>query len=181
VPVRYEDFMPDTQKISEGVVVGQPGWELKIEANKNAFVLNFVTRQNLNGQSFGGAFPAGTGAGAIVDRMFANAGVQPTTGERQPLVDELAPNPDSATLRADVLKKIAEHPSLVRQEKNRAFVLTQYFGYLRRNPDGGPNTDFSGYNFWLSKLEQFGGDFNQAEMVRAFIESAEYRARFGKF
>src|SRR5947209_520610 len=181
VPVRYEDFMPDTQKIGEGVVVGQAGWEQKIEANQKAFALDFVTRQSLNGQNFGGAFPAGTGAGEIVGKMFTNAGVKPTDAERQSLLDELAPNPDSATLRADVLKKIAEHPSLVSQEKNRAFVLAQYFGYLRRNPDGGPDTDFTGYNFWLSKLEQFGGDFQKAEMVRAFIESAEYRARFGHF
>ena len=181
VPVRYEDFMPDTQKIGEGVVVGQAGWEQKIEANQKAFALDFVTRQSLNGQSFGGAFPAGTGAGEIVGKMFTNAGVKPTDAERQSLLDELAPNPDSATLRADVLKKIAEHPSLVSQEKNRAFVLAQYFGYLRRNPDGGPDTDFTGYNFWLSKLEQFGGDFQKAEQVRAFIESDEYRARFGHF
>ena len=39
--------------------------------------------------------------------------------------------------------------------------------------------DASGYNFWLSKLNSFGGDFVRAEMVNAFISSAEYRARFG--
>ena len=53
-----------------------------------------------NGQSFQAAFPAGTGAGSIVDTMFANAGVTPTDAERQALVNELTPNPDSATLRA---------------------------------------------------------------------------------
>ncbi|HZT58248.1 MAG TPA: DUF4214 domain-containing protein, partial [Pyrinomonadaceae bacterium] len=58
-------------------------------------------------------------------------------------------------------------------------VLMQYFGYLRRNPNEGPDTNFSGYDFWLAKLNQFNGDFTQAEMVKAFIESAEYRARFG--
>jgi len=55
----------------------------------------------------------------------------------------------------------------------------QYFGYLRRNPDEGPNTDFCGYNFWLGKLNQFNGDFVQAELVKAFISSLEYRQRFG--
>jgi hypothetical protein len=182
VPVRYEDFMPDTQKIGEGVVVGRGAWQQQLEDNKNAFASEFVSRQDASsgGQSFQAAFPAGTAAGAIVDKMFANAGVTPAFAERQALVNELAPDPDSAALRADVLKKVAEHPSLVRQEKNRAFVLMQYFGYLRRNPDGGPDTDFAGYNFWLGKLEQFGGNFQNAEMVRAFIESAEYRARFGR-
>ena len=38
----------------------------------------------------------------------------------------------------------------------------QYFGYLRRNPDDAPDANFSGYNFWLSKLNQFGGDFVKA-------------------
>jgi len=54
----------------------------------------------------------------------------------------------------------------------------QYFGYLRRNPDSGPNSDFRGWQFWLDKLNANGGDFHRAEMVRAFIESIEYRARF---
>ena len=55
----------------------------------------------------------------------------------------------------------------------------QYFGYMRRDPDDLPDTDFSGYNFWLTKLEQFNGNFVNAEMVKAFIVSGEYRARFG--
>jgi hypothetical protein len=32
----------------------------------------------------------------------------------------------------------------------------------------------------LSKLNQFGGDFRRAEMVKAFISSTEYRQRFGQ-
>jgi hypothetical protein len=56
----------------------------------------------------------------------------------------------------------------------------QYFGYLRRNPDDLPNTDFSGFDFWLNKLNQAGGDYRAAEMVKAFISSDEYRKRFGQ-
>jgi hypothetical protein len=56
----------------------------------------------------------------------------------------------------------------------------QYFGYLRRETNTAPDTDFSGFDFWLSKLEQFGGDFRRAEMVKAFLDSAEYRQRFGQ-
>ena len=52
----------------------------------------------------------------------------------------------------------------------------EYFGYLRRNPNDAPEAtlDFQGYNFWLSKLNQFKGDFMNAEMVKAFITSSEY-------
>jgi hypothetical protein len=55
----------------------------------------------------------------------------------------------------------------------------EYFGYLRRNPNDAPDSDYSGYEFWLSKLNQFNGNFINAEMVKAFIGSAEYRRRFG--
>ncbi|MFL6255337.1 MAG: DUF4214 domain-containing protein [Pyrinomonadaceae bacterium] len=48
----------------------------------------------------------------------------------------------------------------------------QYYGYLRRDPDA------EGYNYWLSKLDSFHGDFIRAEMVKAFLNSAEYRRRF---
>jgi hypothetical protein len=56
----------------------------------------------------------------------------------------------------------------------------QYFGYLRRNPGDAPDHDLSGYSFWLSKLDRFNGNFVTAEMVKAFINSAEYRSRFGQ-
>ena len=81
--------------------------------------------------------------------------------------------------RAQVLRAVAEDPDLVNTELNRAFVLMQYFGYLRRNPNDAPDTNFDGYNFWLNKLNQFIGNFVGAEMVKAFIDSSEYRRRFG--
>jgi hypothetical protein len=42
-----------------------------------------------------------------------------------------------------------------------------------------PDADYTGYDFWLTKLDQFGGNFVQAEMVKAFISSTEFRQRFG--
>ena len=69
---------------------------------------------------------------------------------------------------------------LAQQEFNRAFVLMEYFGYLRRNPNDSPDSDFSGYNFWFTKLNQFNGDFVKAEMVKAFITSSEYLKRFSQ-
>jgi hypothetical protein len=76
---------------------------------------------------------------------------------------------------------VAENQSFAQQEFNEAFVLMQYFGYLRRNPNDSPEVtlDFQGYNFWLGKLNQFNGNFVNAEMVKAFIVSGEYRQRFG--
>ena len=56
----------------------------------------------------------------------------------------------------------------------------QYFGYLRRAPNDAPDTTFAGLDFWLSKLEEFSGDYRAAEMVKAFVTSIEYRQRFGQ-
>jgi len=56
----------------------------------------------------------------------------------------------------------------------------EYFGYLRRNPNNAPDADFVGYDFWLSKLNQSNGNFVNAELVKAFIVSGEYRRRFAR-
>ncbi|HBB87962.1 MAG TPA: TIGR03118 family protein [Blastocatellia bacterium] len=79
----------------------------------------------------------------------------------------------STETRATVLRKIAEAEELQNREFNGAFVAMEYFGYLRRDPDT------AGYNFWLNKLNAFNGNFVNAEMVKAFITSSEYRQRFG--
>ncbi len=57
------------------------------------------------------------------------------------------------------LKSVADAADYRARETNRAFVLMPYFGYLRRNPNDPPDLgqDFQGYNFWLNKLNGFGG------------------------
>ncbi|MBV8858909.1 MAG: TIGR03118 family protein [Acidobacteria bacterium] len=79
----------------------------------------------------------------------------------------------STMTRAQVLRAIAESEELNSREFNSAFVTMEYFGYLRRDPDT------AGFNFWLNKLNAFNGNFQNAEMVKAFISSSEYRQRFG--
>jgi hypothetical protein len=79
-----------------------------------------------------------------------------------------------------VLRKVIENQTFSQKEFNPAFVLMQYFGYLRRNPDDGPDFNLDGFNFWLKKLNQFNGNYIDAEMAKAFISSIEYRQRFGQ-
>jgi len=81
--------------------------------------------------------------------------------------------------RAEALRLIVEDGDFRHDQFNRAFVLMEYFGYLRRNPDDPPDNNLDGYNFWLNKLNQFNGNFVNADMVKAFIKSTEYRRRFG--
>jgi hypothetical protein len=177
VPViRLEEFLKDTPLISNGVVVGQGDWQGQLETNKGAYALAFVRRQR-----FADAFPAALTPAQFVDKLDANAGGVLDDGEKANLAGELAANNTNAG-RASVLRKVAEDADLDRREKNRAFVLMQYYGYLQRNPNDSPeqNLNYAGWNFWLGKLEQFNGDFVRAEMVKAFLDAAEYRGRFGQ-
>jgi len=171
VPIVRADFLTDARTISNGVIVLQPGWEQKLEANKVAFTQAFVQRSQ-----FVALYPQGMAATAYVDALFAKAGVTPTTQDRNAAINAYGSG-DTAG-RAAALRAVAENQTLQQQEFSSAFVLMQYFGYLQRDPDASPNSDFSGYNFWLDKLNRAGGNYIAAEMVKAFISSTEYRARF---
>jgi hypothetical protein len=176
--VRFSEFLPDTQQIGAGVIVGQTGWEDVLERNKVAFCDQFVQRKR-----FTDAYPSTMVPTTFVDTLNRNAGSPLSTTELAQLeIDHLTGKAN----RAKVLRQIAEHPNLVNAEFNRAFILMQFLGYLRRNPNDAPDKDYTGYDFWLSKLNSFtspGDDVlvrvQKAEMVRAFIVSGEYRGRFG--
>ena len=122
-------------------------------------------------------YPTGQTPAQYVSALNTNAGLVITPAEEADLAARLASGQET---RATVLRKIADDDELRSAETNRAFVLMQYFGYLRREPDEAPDTNLDGYNFWLKKLEDFGGDFKRAEMVKAFLASDEYRKRFGR-
>lgn len=168
---RYLEFIRDTQTIGLGVVVGAPGWEALLEANKVAYTDKFAGRPE-----FTALYPATLRPAQYVDGLYAHAGIVPGAAERQAAIDEFN-NPTGARGRA--LRRVVDNQTLFAREFNRAFVLAQYFGYLRRNPNDSPDIDYSGYNFWLGKLNQFDGNFVNAEMVKAFLDSGEYRHRFG--
>ncbi|MFL6337462.1 MAG: NF038122 family metalloprotease [Pyrinomonadaceae bacterium] len=171
--VTRQEFNQDTPLISNGVVVNQIGWDSKLENNKVAYAQTFVQRQRFT-DIYGALTPQ-----QFVDRLDQNAGGVLTAAERASLVGELTANNTTAG-RASVLRKVAENAELDRREKNRAFVLMEYFGYLRRNPSDAPDMglNYAGWNFWLGKLNEYGGDYVRAEMVKAFLESTEYRQRF---
>jgi Calx-beta domain len=167
---RYREFLGDTQEIRRGVVVGAPGWEALLEANKSAFVEEWVNRT-----AFKSVYDGKSDAD-FVDKLFANAGVVDVASR-----DSMLAGLQGATeTRSSLLRKMTENPSFSQKEFNSAFVLMQYFGYLRRNPNDAPDNNLDGFNFWLDKLNQNNGNFVNAEMVKAFISSIEYRQRFGQ-
>ncbi len=176
--LRMRDFLADTQEIGRGVVVGATGWEQQLEANKQAYANAFAARPQFVEQ-----YPASLTAAQFMDALNANTldPQNPGTGgslsqsERDQLVVDLV---SGAKTRAQVVRAVAEDPDFRAREFNRAFVYMQYIGYLRRNADDPPDNILDGYNFWLGRLNSFNGNFVQAEMVKAFIVSIEYRRRF---
>ncbi|HEX8294575.1 MAG TPA: PA domain-containing protein [Pyrinomonadaceae bacterium] len=174
VAVRRADFVNDTRAVGgtpAQVIVGAANWEQQLEANKQAFALDFVQRP-----AFQSAH-AGQGAAAYVDSLFANVGVTPIAAERQAAIGAFGGG--GAAGQAAALRSVAESNSASAKTFNEAFVLMQYFGYLQRDPDAGPDSNFDGYGFWLGKLNEFNGNYIAAEMVKAFITSTEYMDRFG--
>jgi hypothetical protein len=176
-PRHVEEFLLDSRQVGRGLIVNAPGWQQLLEDNKSEFARVFVERQD-----FGAAYPHALTPAEFVSRLDERAGSPLAPAELAAAVAEFAGAPTSADTgaRARALRRVVESDALRRRELNAAFVLMQYFGYLQRNPDDPPNTDLSGYNFWLTKLEEHGGDHRAAQMVRSFLVSGEYRGRFGR-
>jgi hypothetical protein len=183
VPVRRESFMPEVRTIGNGIQVGVGNWEADLNNNKNAFTLAFVQRQEFLNQ-----YPTGMSADAFVTQLDTRAAADddPNTPatvlsatEKSSLVAMLGATPSNATTRAAVLRAVAENATLNQREFDKAFVLMQYFGFLQRNPNDSPDTNYDGWAFWYNKLHnQHAGNYETAEMVKAFILAIEYGNRF---
>jgi photosystem II stability/assembly factor-like uncharacterized protein len=176
----YNAYLADMSQVAQGIVVNDKLVPDVINANKHAFVDSFVNRSefkaiydSLSNQQF-------------VDKLFTTAGITPTDPERSTLVNGLN---SGAETRSSVVFKIVDGTQTVAdgalvfntrygkafydQEFDAAFVFMEYVGYLRRNPDQ------AGYDYWLAKLKLY-GNWVDAQMVLAFIQSPEYRLRFAQ-
>jgi hypothetical protein len=175
----FNEWLRDTQAVQRGVIVdpNSNGWQTVLNNNRNAFMQDFVMRGE-----FVGLYPTTDTPTQYINKLYSHAlGRTPTTTELNDALSVFggAATASDPTARGQALLKVTQANDFVSRETARTFVQIEYFGYLRRNPNDSPDGDFSGYNFWLNKLDQAGGDFLKAEMVKAFIESSEYRNRFG--
>ncbi|MEK6280474.1 MAG: Calx-beta domain-containing protein [Acidobacteriota bacterium] len=151
-PPTYAEFIPDLSRVS-GFLTPQ-----QLEAAKVAFINDFVARP-----AFVNKYNSLNNA-AYVDALLVTAGV--AVANRQPLINAL--NTGTKT-RAQVMREIVESGEVYQRYFNQAFVVMSYFGYLRRDPD-------ILYLEWIRILDTT-GDFRI--MINGFINSAEFRSRFG--
>jgi len=148
----YAEFIPDMAKVS-GFLNAQD-----LEANKQAFVDEFVTRTE-----FRTKYDSLDNSG-YVNALEATALV--TLPNKQALIDDL--NAGRKT-RAQVPRAVIETTEVYTKYVNEAFVVMEYFGFLRRDPD-------ALYTGWI---EQFNHSNIYRLVITGFVFSAEYRQRFG--
>jgi CSLREA domain-containing protein len=150
----YAEFMPDMAKVSGFLT------EAEKEANKVAFINEFMARTEFKNRYDSQVTPT-----AYVDALLQAAGL-PNHPSRAGWIAGLQ---NGTLTRAQVLRQLAESAEVYRKFYNQAFVVEEYFGYLRRDPD-------AMYLQWIDTLNQT-GDYRT--MINGFMNSTEYRQRFG--
>ena len=148
----YVEFIPDLARVSGFLSPAE------LEGAKVAFIEHFMARP-----AFANVYNSLNNT-QYVDTLLATAGI--TSASRDSWIGALTNNTKT---RAQVLREIAESTDVYNKYFNQAFVVMQYFGYLRRDPD-------ALYINWIQVLETT-GDFRG--MVNGFVNSLEYRLRFG--
>lgn len=155
----YDEFQVDRRG-----VVGGGGLDPAKAAYADAFVLRpeFLTKYpaNLAPDQF---------VDAVLATMLAYDGTNLSANRATYIATVSGPGGRGAGAR-----QIIDDTAFQNKEFNPAFVLMQYYGYLRRGIDPG------GYAFWLDTLNNRipNDDSAYRKMVCAFITSNEYQFRF---
>ncbi len=140
-----------------------------LDTSKHAFIESFVRRVE-----FASRFAANASGESFVDAILGSirqSTAVDLSGERAQLVNRYQTGANQTQSRSLVLLDMIDRVEMRAATYNAAFVLTEYFGYLRRDPDA------SGYQFWVNVLNS-GDGRNYPGMVCSFITSAEYQQRF---
>lgn len=158
---RYDEFMADAQTVGKGVVLFGLDWDKRLEQNFRSFAENWTERP-----AFKKAY-AGKTAEELVDELFRNASIKPEESQRSALIEDLK----NGATRTAVLTKVIANENFIQGERNTAWLLVHYFGYLQRNPGEPPDKGWEGFNYWRDELEKSG---DPGRVTRAFMVSGEY-------
>jgi hypothetical protein len=132
-----------------------------LESNKQEVVTEMMSRSE-----FGNIYNSLTNS-QYVDTMIQTAAVTLPAGVRDSWVSALS---GSTKTRAVVFRELSERPEVSAKYLHEAQVVSCYYGFFTRNPDGA-------YLNYLQRLDS--GEINLGDLANAFINAAEYRQRFG--
>jgi hypothetical protein len=168
----YEEVIPDMRSVTGAT-------EQEVYQKRAAFPASFIARAE-----FKGLYDGLTDA-AFVNTLLDRYGLQQVTTPdpanpeggtkvtltRPDLINRLGQTGGQTLTRSQVLRAVVESNEVGAAEFNKAFVAMQYYGYLRRTPEE------DGYQAWLRVINQ--DPQNVRIMVDGFMNSTEYRLRFG--
>jgi aldose sugar dehydrogenase len=194
--IEFQESSNFIYRLYKGTLARKPNYaEFKADRSKISFDQNFLPNTSALAYDFVGRpeftnkYPENLGGTHFIDALLQTindgSGVD-LSGSRSELyaaydncLNLVGGVQGVQFCKAYIVQRVVNDGAFRQGVFSESFVLMEYFGYLRRNPNDPPDVDFSGYNFWLNKLNQFNGNFVDAEMVKAFIISGEYRQRFG--
>jgi hypothetical protein len=157
-PPDYKEFMEDRAKLALGP---------ELDSSRRSFVEEWIKRREFN-QLYPAHLQADQFVDALIKKIASTSGVA-LENQRRQLIDQL----NAGGSRANVVSTLAEDQAFSKAEHNRALVLMQYFAYFKRSPNP------EDYAFWVDALDK-GAEDAHVEMVRTFVNSNEYRARFAE-
>ena len=132
-----------------------------LELNKQEVVTDIMSRSEF------ATIYSGLSNSQYVDSMIQTAAVTLPAGVRDSWVNALN---GSTKTRAQVFRELSERPEVSAKYLHEAQVVSCYYGFFTRNPDGA-------YFNYLQRLDS--GEINLGDLANAFINAAEYRQRFG--
>jgi hypothetical protein len=156
----YAEFSADRQQVSGGPALDQ---------SQATFAAAFVQRAEFM-QKYQGQTSAGSFVDALLLNMKQASGVD-LSSQRSSLMERYKAGGNINESRALALREAVESSGFKEAEYNASFVLMEYYGYLKREPE------VEGYQFWLNVLKNKEPG-NYRGMVCSFITSAEYQQRF---
>jgi hypothetical protein len=171
----YAEIIPDMSSVTGATAT-------EVYAKRAALAVTFTQRAGFKARFDGLSNTAYVNA--LLDRYGLQQVTTPdpqqpeggikVTLTRAELIDRLgaAAGSAQALTRAQVLRAVVESDEVGAIEYMGAFVAMQYYGYLRRTPEE------SGYQAWLKVIKE---DPNNIRiMVNGFMNSTEYKLRFGR-
>jgi VCBS repeat-containing protein len=155
----YDEFNVDRARVSGFQTAAE------LEQSKVDFIADFMSRTEFTN------IYNGLTDNAYVQRLYDTAGVtQVTTASGVLNVAAMQQSMTTGKTSATVLREIAESAEASSRFLTESTVVMHYFGYLRRDPD-------AAYQGWINILNSTGDSRN---VTSGFINSPEYRARFGQ-